>query len=53
MAEAYAFLKSLWTVWLVLLFVGIVAWVYWPGQRKKMEAHARIPLEDDRPPGGM
>ena len=46
-AEAYAFIKSLWLVWCVLLFAGIVAWVLWPGRKADLEAHGRIPLEDD------
>jgi cbb3-type cytochrome oxidase subunit 3 len=46
-AEAYAFIKSLWLVWCVLLFAGIVAWVFWPGRKASLEAHGRIPLEDD------
>ncbi len=47
-AEVYAFVKSLWLVWCVLLFAGIVGWVYWPGRKSRLEAHGRIPLEDDR-----
>jgi cbb3-type cytochrome oxidase subunit 3 len=46
-AEAYAFIKSFWLVWCVLLFAGIVAWVFWPGRRRELETYARIPLEDD------
>jgi cytochrome c oxidase cbb3-type subunit 4 len=39
--------RQLWVLWLMLLFLAIVAWAYWPGRRKKMEEHARIPLQDD------
>ena len=46
-AETYAFIKSFWLVWCVLLFAGIVAWVFWPGRKADLEAHGRIPLEDD------
>jgi cbb3-type cytochrome oxidase subunit 3 len=46
-AEAYAFIKSLWLVWCMLLFVGIVASVLHPGRRRTLETYARIPLEDD------
>jgi cytochrome c oxidase cbb3-type subunit 4 len=42
-------LRQVWVVWLVLLFLGIVAWVYWPGRKPKMDRDARIPLEDDEP----
>jgi cytochrome c oxidase cbb3-type subunit 4 len=45
-------LRELWLVWLVLLFVGIVVWVMWPGRRRKLESHARIPLDDDDPKPG-
>lgn len=47
MAEIMSLLRSLWTVWLALIFVGIVAWAYWPRHRKRFEEHGRIPLEDD------
>jgi cytochrome c oxidase cbb3-type subunit 4 len=40
-------LRSLWVVWLMALFVGIVAWVYWPKRKGEMEEHGRIPLRDD------
>jgi cytochrome c oxidase cbb3-type subunit 4 len=48
----YAWARPLWVVWLMLIFVGIVAWAYWPGRKKSMEDHGRIPFRDDEPPGG-
>jgi cbb3-type cytochrome oxidase subunit 3 len=30
-----------------LLFSAIVAWAYWPKQRKRFEADGHIPLRDD------
>lgn len=47
MQDLAAFLTELWLVWLLLLFVGIVTWVFWPGRKKRLERHGRIPLEDD------
>jgi cytochrome c oxidase cbb3-type subunit 4 len=41
------FIQSLWLVWLILLFVGIVAWVYWPKRKKRLDEAAHIPLKDD------
>ncbi len=38
--------NTVWGLWLMLIFLGIVAWVFWPGRKKAMEEHARIPLED-------
>ena len=46
--EIYVFLKSFWLVWCMLLFVAIVAWIYWPGRKEKLEAHGRIPFKDDK-----
>lgn len=45
--ELYEFARSFWIVWLMVLFVGIVWWVYRPKNRKGFEEAARIPLEDD------
>lgn len=39
--------RSLWTVWMFGLFVAIVAWAFWPKNRKRLEAHASIPLKND------
>ena len=43
----YAFLRSFWVVWLMALFLAIVAWAYWPSRKARLERHGRIPLEDD------
>jgi cytochrome c oxidase cbb3-type subunit IV len=29
------------------VFVGVVAWVYWPTRRQEMDRASRLPLEDD------
>jgi cytochrome c oxidase cbb3-type subunit 4 len=43
---------SVWTVALLVLFLGIVAWA-WSGRRKKaFDEAARLPLEDDEPGDG-
>jgi cbb3-type cytochrome oxidase subunit 3 len=38
--------KALWGLWLMLIFLGIVASVMWPGRKRQMDEHARIPFED-------
>ena len=48
MEPVLSWVYSLWLLWLVLLFVGIVAWVFWPGRKRKLEQHGRIPLDEDR-----
>lgn len=45
----YEVLKSLWVLWLMALFLGIVAWVMWPRRKQQFDAQARIPLEDELP----
>jgi cytochrome c oxidase cbb3-type subunit 4 len=47
MQDLYATLKSLWVVWFMALFVGIVIWAYWPKRKAEMEDHGQIPLRDD------
>ena len=39
--------RSLWVVWLMLLFLGIVGWVLWPKHSKKIEEHGKIPFKDE------
>jgi cytochrome c oxidase cbb3-type subunit 4 len=41
------FLGSLWAVWMMMLFCGIVLWAYWPRNKAKIESYGRIPLSDD------
>lgn len=31
----------------VLGFLGLLAWLFWPGRKRKLDRQARIPLEDD------
>ncbi len=50
MENAYEWIRSLWVVWLLLLFLGIVAYALWPSNKAKFEHAARIPLEDDEMP---
>ena len=40
-------LQTWWTVVLVVAFVGLVVWVFWPRRKKKMEEHGKIPLRND------
>ncbi len=41
-------LASAWTVWALIVFAGIVFWAMRPGNRKRFERDARIPLRDDK-----
>lgn len=31
----------------VCAFVGLTAWVYWPGNRTRLESYGAMPLDDD------
>lgn len=40
-------LRSLWGLWLMILFLGIVFWAFRPKNKSRFESHADIPLRDD------
>ncbi|MBS0520497.1 MAG: cbb3-type cytochrome c oxidase subunit 3 [Proteobacteria bacterium] len=46
--EIGEFLATLWTVWAVLIFLGIAFWALRPKNRKRFEHDANIPLNDER-----
>lgn len=45
------FLRGYWGLWLMLIFVGLIAWTLRPSARQKHRDASRIPLEDDQEPG--
>lgn len=47
LTELYTVARSLWVVWLMILFAGIVWWVYRPKNRRRFEEASRIPLRED------
>lgn len=49
--QIYHLANTLWPVWGIILFLGIVAYAFWPSNKKKFEHYGRIPLEDDRESG--
>ncbi|MGE5145634.1 MAG: cbb3-type cytochrome oxidase subunit 3 [Candidatus Eiseniibacteriota bacterium] len=40
-------IHSLWVVWLLVVFGGIIVWVMWPRRKKELEEQAKIPFKDD------
>ena len=40
-------LRSFWTLWVFLFFVGIVLWAYWPKNKNRVESYSDIPLRPD------
>ncbi|GEO82449.1 cbb3-type cytochrome oxidase subunit 3 [Pararhodospirillum oryzae] len=39
--------RPLWLLWLMAVFIGIVAWVFWPANRERLEHQGSLPLRDD------
>jgi cbb3-type cytochrome oxidase subunit 3 len=48
MQRLHEILSTVWVVWFVLLFTGILAWVMRPGSRDVARRHAEIPLRDQQ-----
>ena len=46
MMQLYSILSSLWVVWFMALFTGIVVWALWPSRRSRLEGYSRIPFRD-------
>ena len=42
-----SFLRSFWTVWLMLLFVGVLVWALRPRNKDKFDEASRIPFKDE------
>jgi cytochrome c oxidase cbb3-type subunit 4 len=40
--------QSLALIFFILLFAGVVIYVFWPGNRDKFERAARLPFEPDK-----
>ena len=43
----FEWLRSLWLIWLVLLFALVVWWAYRPKNKKRFEEDAQIPFRDE------
>jgi cbb3-type cytochrome oxidase subunit 3 len=46
-----AAIQTWWSVVLLIVFVAMIAWAFWPRQshKRKLEGHGQIPLRDDDP----
>ncbi|MBC6441496.1 MAG: cbb3-type cytochrome c oxidase subunit 3 [Rhodospirillales bacterium] len=43
----YGYIRQLWVVWLVLLFAGLMIWVFLPRNRERFRDCANLPFKDD------
>lgn len=41
------FFRSLWGLWLMVLFLGIVFYAFRPGNKERLESYGDIPLRDE------
>lgn len=48
LTELSTLARALWPLWLTIVFLAIVAWALWPSHRRRFDAAARIPLDDER-----
>ena len=39
--------RSLWVLWLMILFLGVVFWAFRPKNRKRFEDYGKIPFRDE------
>lgn len=47
MSLVFATLHAWWTVLLLVVFIGIVAWAWSSARKRDFEEAARLPLDDD------
>ena len=47
MLRLHEILSTVWVVWFVVLFIGILVWVLRPGSRDAARRHAEIPFRND------
>ena len=43
----FDWIRSLWLIWLILLFALVVWWAYRPKNKKRFEEDAQIPFRDE------
>jgi cytochrome c oxidase cbb3-type subunit IV len=39
--------QSVWGLWMMLLFLAIVAWTFWPSRKREHDEDAQIPFRND------
>ncbi len=42
-----AFAQTWGLVYMLILFLGVIAYAFWPGNKEKFERAARLPLQED------
>ena len=44
--QLYAFIA--WMIGSMIVFIAIIVWALWPGNRRRFEAYSAIPLNDEQ-----
>lgn len=47
----FGLIHSIWTVAMVILFIGIIVWAWSAKRKSRFDEAARMPLEEDDAPG--
>lgn len=47
MIEIAQFLRQFWGLWLMIFFLGIIVWAYWPRNKERFNDDAMIPFRED------
>ncbi|MCP4387123.1 MAG: cbb3-type cytochrome c oxidase subunit 3 [Gammaproteobacteria bacterium] len=45
---SFTFLQSIWTIVIMVTFIGIVVWAYSDNRKSAFDEAARLPFEDDQ-----
>ncbi len=44
--QTYAFIA--WMIASMIVFIALIAWALWPGNRRRLEKHGAIPFADEQ-----
>lgn len=47
MIDIALFLRQFWGLWLMIFFLSVIAWVYWPRNKSRFVDDAMIPFRED------
>lgn len=45
--DIYLWAREAWVIWMMLLFIGIIAWAFLPRNKDRLERNGMIPFKDE------
>ena len=45
----FGLIQAVWTIIVMVVFIGIFIWAWGSGRKKKFDEASRIPMDDDKP----